>query len=316
MSTTVTHPPSKPSTFGNPKIHLVWGSVFVLAGVLGLLAYKSTINGVIKGGEEAKNAAVDVAVKANDIAMSDLKGAHDTIVNDLEKAHDVTKKDLADLTSRVEVWARATAEEAKAIAAKFKQGTITETFKSESPIFELIKVGRLEVAVAKSTETFERRTSQTLFGKVFPIGSTASMIKVPATYRYHLDLSEAWKIEIKDKCCVVHAPSLKPSLPVAFETDKMEQYSSASWARFDGAKQLNELEKEITPRLNETASETGHMKAAQREARDVVARFVRTWLLSSDQWKNDRFTSITVLFANEDSSAASALPTLTIDTLP
>lgn len=316
MSNSVTNPSSKPTSFFNPKIHLVWGSVFVAFGLLGLWAYKSSIDGVIKGGKEAKDAAIDALEKANKIAADNTKGIHDAVVSDLEKAHDVTKKDLGDLAGKVEAWSKAAAEEAKAIAAKFYQGTITETFKSESPIFELIKVGRLEVAVAKSTESFERKTEQTAVWKTINLGATVSEIKVPATYRYHLDLAEDWKIEIKDKCCVVHAPSLKPSLPVAFQTDKMEKYSQTGWGRFDGAEQLDELEKQITPRLNKRASEPGHMKAAQREARDVVARFVRTWLLSSGQWKNDRFTSITVLFANEDPSAVSAQPTLTIDTLP
>ena len=316
MSSSVTNPPSKPSTFANPKVHLVWGSVFVSFGLLGLWAYKSSIDGLIKGGNEMKDAAVDVAEKAKEIVVSDLKIAHDAIIRDMGKAHDLTKKDLGALTEKVESWAKASAEEVKAIAAKFKQGTITETFKSESPIFELIKVGRLEVAVAESMETFERKTDQTAFWKTLDLGATVAEIKVPATYRYHLDLAEEWKIEIKDKCCVVHAPSLKPSLPVAFRTDEMEKNSQTGWARFDGVEQLDILERQITPRLNERASKPGHMRAAQREAREVVARFVRTWLLSSDQWKDDRFTSITVLFANEDPSETSAVPTLTIDKLP
>ena len=301
MSNSITNPPQKTSSFYNPQIHLVWGSVFVLAGVLGLVGWRLTM---------------DAAKKAHEMLASDLKGGHDIIVSDLGKAHDVTKKDLGDLAGKMEAWSKAAAEEAKAIAAKFSQGTITETFKSESPIFELIKVGRLEVAVAESMETFERKTEQTAVWKTVNLGETVSEIKVPATYRYHVDLAEEWKIEIKDKCCVVHAPSLRPSLPVAFRTDKMEKYSQAGWARFDGAEQLDELERQITPRLNERASKPGHMKAAQIEAKEVVARFVRAWLLSSDQWKNDRFTSITVLFANEDLSRVSAQPTLTIDTVP
>ena len=309
MSTSVTNPPPKPPTFANPKVHLVWGSVFVSFGLLGLWAYKSSIDGVIKGGVEAKDAAIDALERTNKIAADNTKGVHDTIVNDLEKAYVVAKRDLGDL-------ARASAEKTEAILAKFNQATITETFKTESPIFELIEVGRLEVAVKESMETFKRKDEKATLWNLIDLGTTVSEIKVPATYRYHLELAEEWKIEIKDKCCVVHAPSLKASLPVAIQTDKMEKSSDSGWARFDDAEKLDTLERQITPRLNKRASESGHMRAAQKEARDVVARFVRKWLLNSDQWKEDRFSSITVMFANEDPNAVAPEPTLTIDALP
>ena len=316
MSNSATNPPSKTSTFANPKVHLVWGSVFVSFGLLGLWAYKSSIDGVIKGGVEAKDAAIDALERANKIAADNTKGVHDTFVSDMGKAHDVTKADLADARKLAEEYVKKGAEKLEAIAAKFNQGTITETFKTESPIFELIEVGRLEVAVKESMETFKRKDEKATLWNLIDLGTTVSEIKVPATYRYHLELAEEWKIEIKDKCCVVHAPSLKASLPVAIQTDKMEKSSDSGWARFDDAEKLDTLERQITPRLNKRASESGHMKAAQREARDVVARFVRKWLLNSDQWKEDRFSSIAVIFANEDPNAVSAQPTLTIDSLP
>ncbi len=129
-------------------------------------------------------------------------------------------------------------------------------------------------------------------------------------------MAEDWKIEVKDKCCVVHAPSLRPSLPVAIQTDKMEKKSAAGWARFDGKEQMDQLEAQITPKLNNRASSPGHMSAARSEARDVVARFVRTWLLGSQQWQNDRFTSIIVIFADESPYAETLKPSLTINMLP
>lgn len=287
MNTPLADLSSEPNPPSNHKVHLVWGSVFVITCALIVFTLKT----------------------ANDTAVNDIKIGYEKIVGDL-------KSTVASATGKLEDYARKAAEKVEAVAARYKTGTITETFKSESPIFELIKVGRLEVAVAESDETFRREDEEKYFWGLLNPGPTVSEIKVPATYRYHLDMAEDWKIEIKDKCCVVHAPSLKPSLPVAFKTDKMEKKSETSWGRFDGAQQLDKLEKQITPRLNDRASKPGHMNAARREARDVVARFVRTWLLNSQQWQNDRFTSITVIFANETPEEVSLKPTLTIDQQP
>jgi hypothetical protein len=228
--------------------------------------------------------------------------------------HDTLKEDIADVTSKFEEYAGKAKKAAVDIAEKFKTGTITTTFKTESPIFELIKAGRLEVAVKREQETFKRENEQTYFWDLFNPGKTISEIRVPATFRYHLDMDKDWKIEVKDNSCIVHAPALEPSLPVAFETDQMEKESAQGWARFDGVEQMDKLEKGITSTLNARAKESKKMDVARAMARDVVARFVRRWLLNSDQWQKDRFTSITVIFANDEK--VELKPTLTIDVVP
>lgn len=276
------------------KVHLVWGTVFVIVCTLGVLAYKLSI----------------------DKALEAAKAVHDAAIQDLKALHDTAKKDAADGWAEAKNLARKASDEVEIIAEKFKEGTITTTFKSESPIFELIKVGRLEVAVCESDQTFEKSDARTTAWGLFYTGTTYSKIKVPATFRYHVDLADEWKIEVKDKCCVVHAPTLRPTVPVAFDTARMETYAESGWARFDKAEILSQLEKDITPLLNGRASEQKLMSDARMQARDVVARFVRNWLRSSHQWQKDAFNSITVIFEGEAPYTKTLTPTLTIEQLP
>ena len=57
--------------------------------------------------------------------------------------------------------------------------------------------GLLEVTTIKSPEAFEVSKDHTLFG--ISVGTTVSRIRVPATYRYHVELAREWKILLRDR---------------------------------------------------------------------------------------------------------------------
>jgi hypothetical protein len=102
---------------------------------------------------------------------------------------------------------------------------------------------------------------------------------VPVIYRYHLKLSEAWKIEIRDQECRVLSPMLRPSLPPAIRTDGMEKKSASGWLRFNAVENLLQLEKDLTPRVEERAGDKRHLKLAREASRRSVEQFVRKWVL-------------------------------------
>ena len=83
----------------------------------------------------------------------------------------------------------------------------------------------LEVATATATEEFSRETNFEMFGKILPI-STFSKIDVPATYRYHIDLTGDWNMEANGNRLIVTPPPLQPSLPVAYDSGKMKKNQS------------------------------------------------------------------------------------------
>jgi hypothetical protein len=194
---------------------------------------------------------------------------------------------------------RALASEAKAIAAKFASGTITKTFIAAIPEIAPTGMGNLELATARQVETFRAEDSRSVFWEKLYLGTTVSEIRVPVTYRYHLRLADPWKLEASGPTCLVIAPPIRPSLPPAIDTDQMEKRSEAGWARFNAQQQLDELEKSITPTLTQYAGDPRHLALAREQCRQTVAEFVKTWLLREQQWRNDRFHTIKVVFADE-----------------
>jgi hypothetical protein len=187
-----------------------------------------------------------------------------------------------------------------------EQVTINQRFISELPVFRAIVGGNLEVGTGEATETFEQSDERyTGFGWVY-MGKTVTKIQVPVTYRYHLPLAGEWSLNQSGNVCIVTAPRLRPALPVAIDTERMEKFSSNGWSRFDKHEQLDQLERKITPTLEEYAQDEKHMDAARQKFRPVVADFVRAWLLKENQWRADRFTSVIVVFEDEQSDASAS----------
>jgi hypothetical protein len=203
---------------------------------------------------------------------------------------------------------RALAHEAETIAAKFASGTITRTFVAAIPEITPAGMGNLELATARQVESFHAEDSRSIFWDRLYLGTTVSEIRVPVTYRYHLRLAEAWKLEVSGAVCVVVAPPIRPSLPPAIDTARMEKRSEAGWARFNAQQQLDELEASITPTLIQYAADPRHVALVREQCRQTVAEFVRTWLLHEEQWRRDRFHTIKVVFADENVADPAQVP--------
>ena len=188
--------------------------------------------------------------------------------------------------------------------------TIKKRFSTEIPVWKAVVGGNLEVGTGEATEDFKKSDKRYAgFGWIY-LGETTSEIKVPVTYRYHLALAGNWRLDQSGNVCVVTVPKLEPSLPVAFDSARMEKYSGNGWSRFDKTDQLDQLEKEITPTLEEYAKDEKRVDAARQKFRPIVANFVREWLLKEDQWRADRFTSVIVIFEDEQSQAPAGAPVI------
>ena len=190
-------------------------------------------------------------------------------------------------------------ESAVDIAAAFRTGTITSTFISAIPSFLPDGGARLEIAAFETVETLRITDELRVGWDLISLGTTVSEIRVPATYRYHLRLDEPWRLEVDGQACVVHAPPIRPTLPPAIDTGRMEKYSESGWLRFNEDEQMEELERGITAALSERAVDSAHLELVRERCRREVAEFVRSWLLMEDHWRSDRFRSVTVIFADE-----------------
>ena len=202
---------------------------------------------------------------------------------------------------------RALGEGAADIASRFSTGTITTTFVSAIP--RLVPDGGtlLELAVFEATEIMSRTDDRRIFFDLVPLGATISEIRVPVTYRYHLRLDEEWRLAVADGTCVVHAPPIHPSLPPAIHTDRMEKRSESGWLRFNEGEEMDTLERSLTPTLVDRAKDSDHLELVRERCRRRVGEFVQSWLLLEDQWGAERFTSVVVVFADEEGDVPSAL---------
>ncbi|MEM7352666.1 MAG: hypothetical protein AAF657_17840, partial [Acidobacteriota bacterium] len=178
-------------------------------------------------------------------------------------------------------------------------GDVTESFIASIPEIHGTGAGNLELATSDVVETFTRSDERFVLWDRVSLGTTTTEIKVPVTYRYHLQLADPWQVEVSGQVCLVRAPAIRPTQPPAIHTDRMERRAEESWLRFDADEQFAELQQTITPRLIERARDERHIALVREESRRTVAEFVRTWLLKEGQWSNDRFHTIKVVFADE-----------------
>lgn len=161
--------------------------------------------------------------------------------------------------------------------------------------------GLLEIATVTVHERFRRTDTREFWG--ISLGTTVSLIQVPVTYRYHIEMAREWPIHIDGKTAIVRAGEVKPSLPAAIDTTKMEKYTQSGWARFNKDENLALLERSITPELSQRAREPAIRQLAVDAGRQTVREFVTAWLLKEQGWKRDPAYRVVVLFPGEDPAA-------------
>jgi len=85
-----------------------------------------------------------------------------------------------------------------AVARNFKTGKITHTFRESIPRIASTQGDVLELAVSQSDESFKRSDEKRIGWDYIYWGTTVVEIRVPVTFRYHLRLSDAWRLAARD----------------------------------------------------------------------------------------------------------------------
>lgn len=189
--------------------------------------------------------------------------------------------------------------------------------KSESlgaPVVFRTEGGLLEVGGFEINEEFYRENYKIWFGLY--LGKTVSQIKIPVTYKYHIILQNEWTVHVKDNICTVMAPKISPTLPVAFDSGKMQKKTENGWMRFDKIENLNDLERSITKELGARAWLPDHLVLVREAARKTVTEFVQSWLLRDSiyNWNDDSNHVVKVSFPGEKEEKM-ILPSVKIDNL-
>jgi hypothetical protein len=192
---------------------------------------------------------------------------------------------------------------ARQLVQRYTGGFLTTqtTLKTEEILLEMGRTHGdiLEVASPlKTMETFSRADARfAAWGWVY-LGTATSEIKVPASYRFHIKLSEMKQARLDDTVLIVTAPVIHPTLPVAFDTTKMEKKTDGTWLRFDAAQQLADLEKTVTPAL--AARAQAHVNTVRENARRDIEEFVQKWIVEAHPEYRGRIKAVKVIFPGED----------------
>lgn len=201
----------------------------------------------------------------------------------------------------------------KWLAEHFQKRTITESFHENVRRISSTQGDVLELATLDTEETVTKYDTKTLFNDAIYLGTTVAEIRAMVVYRYHLKLSDEWKMTVENGRCVVVAPSIRPSLPPAIRTDTMEKKSEAGWLRFNAAENMAELEKGLTSILEKRAGVPGKIKHVREASRLSVAKFVQHWVLKEQKAHDqEAIREIVVIFPDEpaatDGAEAAKLP--------
>jgi hypothetical protein len=179
----------------------------------------------------------------------------------------------------------------------------TSVLSSEVPVVMRTEGGLLEVAVIRAQERFSRIDAREFWG--IPLGTTVSHIQAPAFYRYHIELARQWPLVIRGKTCIVRAPALQPSLPVAFDTSAMQTFTQNGWARFNSRDNLEALQKAMSAELELRARSEAYRQLVTEPARQTVKEFVARWLVKEGSWGTGSGYEVQVLFPGETALPAS-----------
>ena len=169
------------------------------------------------------------------------------------------------------------------------------------------KGGLLQVSTLNSSETFQASTDHRFLG-VVSLGQTVTQIRVPAVFNYHIELARDWKVIVRDKTFTVIAPTVKPTLPVAIDTARLQRFSSGTWSFLTGHTELDLLEKSITQTLAVKASTPSYIQFQREDGRKTVEEFVKKWLITQGKWQANGSNTIKVFFADESIGSLSSIP--------
>lgn len=175
-------------------------------------------------------------------------------------------------------------------------------WRAAPPVVSTLPGGLLETATIRMGEDFYKSDAKTWWG--IYLGNTVSHIQAAATYRYGVPLADtAWQVVTRGDATVVVAPELRPSLPVAIDTETWREKTENGWARFDKQTQLDELRRSMSADLEERALDARRIALAREASRRTIGEFVEAWLLTHEDRESGIFSSVKVYFADEMTDA-------------
>ncbi len=198
---------------------------------------------------------------------------------------------------------RAALRDLREVAAAFRSGTVTTTFRGYAT--QIAGTSRLQFAELRQEESFERRDSEAVLWGTFALPDVVVEARAPVTYTYYLDLDKEWRFRLEGRDVLVVVPPVEWNPPAADVSALRFEVREGSVLR-DEQVVLDRLRGELTPLLAHRARQ--HVPLVREAGRRKVEAFVETWLVQ--RFADGRGYRARVVFADEPPAVTPAPPAL------
>ncbi len=190
------------------------------------------------------------------------------------------------------------------VAAAFRTGTVTTTFRSYAT--EVTGTTRLQFAEVKQMEVFERRDEAVVLWGTFALPDVVVEARAPVEYTYFLDLDKRWEFHLEGKDVHVVAPPVEHNRPAVDVSALRYEIREGSVLR-DEQIALDRLRAELSSLAERRARQ--QVPLVRETGRRSVEAFVETWLVQ--RFADGDGYRARVRFAGEAAPEAPAVPSPT-----
>lgn len=207
------------------------------------------------------------------------------------------------LPAEIAEGGRKALSELREVAAAFRTGTITTTFRGDATT--VTGSARLQFAELRQNEVFERRDAAAVLWGTLALPDVVVEARAPVAYTYFLDLDKEWRFRLESGAVDVIAPAIEWNRPAPDVSALSFSVREGSVLR-DEQLALDRLRSELTPLLERRARE--HVPLVREAGRRKVERFVETWLV--ERFADGREYRARVVFADEPPATTPRPPAL------
>jgi hypothetical protein len=198
---------------------------------------------------------------------------------------------------------RAALGDLRGVAAAFRSGTVTTTFRSYAT--EVTGTTRLQFAELREMEVFERRDTAAVLWGALRLPDVVVEARAPVEYTYYLDLDKEWRFRLEGKDVQVLAPPVEFNPPAVDVSALRFEVREGSMLR-DEQIALDHLRAELTRLAARRARD--HLPLVRETGRRSVETFVERWLVQ--RFADGRGYRARVRFADEPTPAPLPAPEL------
>lgn len=189
------------------------------------------------------------------------------------------------------------------VAAAFRTGTITTTFRGDAT--SVVGTTRLQFAELRQEETFERRDGAAVLWGTLALPDVVVEARTPVVYTYFLDLDKEWRFRLEEGVVFVTVPRVEWNRPAPDVSALRFSVREGSVVR-DEQLVMDRLRAELTPLLEQRAR--AHVPLVRETGRRKVEAFVETWLVQ--RFSDGKLYRAHVVFADEPTPGAQQAPAL------